>query len=56
MHIKMVSTLAGAALVFGMSSAQAALWNFTLTGSVMYADAFNDYSLSGGSLVTVAGL
>jgi hypothetical protein len=55
MHIKMVSTLAGAALVFGMSSAQAALWDFTLTGAVIYADAPNDYNLSYLSSVTVAG-
>lgn len=60
MHIKMVSTLAGAALVFGMSSAQAALWNFTLTGTVEYADVPNDYNLVdytqlGNSAVTVAG-
>jgi hypothetical protein len=55
MHIKMVSTLAGAALVFGMSSAQAALWDFTLTGVVVYADVPNDYNLGEGSAVTVAG-
>lgn len=60
MNIKMVSTLAGAALVFGMSSAQAALWNFTLTGTVEYADVPNDYNLVdytqlGNSAVTVAG-
>ena len=55
MHTKIASTLAGAALVFGMGSAQAALWDFTLTGAVIYADAPNDYNLSYLSPVTVAG-
>jgi hypothetical protein len=56
MNTKMVSTLAGVALVFGMGSAQAALWDFTLTGAVIYADALNDYNLGEGSLVTVSGV
>lgn len=55
MNTKMVSQLAGAALVFGMGSAQAALWDFTLTGAVVYAYVPNDYNLSESSLVTVVG-
>lgn len=61
MHSKMISTLAGAALCLGMSAAHAAQWNFTLTGTVEYADAGNDYNLVdftqiGNSTVTVTGV
>lgn len=55
MHTKIATTLAGAALVFGMSAAQAAQWNFTLDGLVIFADVPNDFNLVGGSLITVAG-
>ena len=61
MHSKMISTLAGAALCLGMSAAHAAQWNFTLTGTVEYADTPNDYALVdytqlGNSTVTVTGI
>lgn len=56
MHTRIASTLAGAALIFGVGSAHAALWNFTLTGTVVYADVPNDYNLAGNSAVTVAGV
>ena len=53
---KVGSTLTAIVLVLGTSSAQAALWNFTLTGEVIFADDPNDYNLSNLSPVTVAGL
>lgn len=68
---KTAQTVAALALALGMGSAQAALWNFTLTGEVVYADEPNDYNLSGqtvdpmnppygipgsGSPVTVTGI
>jgi hypothetical protein len=61
MHSKMISTLAGAALCLGMSAAHAAQWNFTLTGTVVYADVGNaynlvDYTQLGNSAVTVTGI
>lgn len=52
---KTASTIAAISMALGMGSVQAALWNFTLSGEVIYADAPNDYNLSGGSTVTVAG-
>lgn len=52
---KMASALAAVALSFSMGSAQAALWDFTLTGEVIFADDTNDFNLSGGSPVTVSG-
>lgn len=53
---KMASALAAVALAFGMGSAQAALWNFTLSGEVVYADTPNDYNLASTSPVTVVGI
>lgn len=52
---KSVSTLAAVCMTLGMGSAHAALWNFTLDGTIMYADEPNDYNLSLGSTVTVTG-
>lgn len=53
---KTASTIAAIGLVLGAGSAQAALWNFTLGGEVIYADDPNDYNLSSGSAVTVTGV
>lgn len=53
---KTASTLAAISFALGLGSAQAATWNFTLTGEVILADSPNDYNLSGGSPVTVTGI
>lgn len=52
---KSASAIAAISLALGMGSAQAALWNFTLTGQVITADDPNDYNLAFGSPVTVVG-
>lgn len=52
---KTARTVAAISMALGMGSAQAALWNFTLSGEVVYADDPNDYNLISGSPVTVTG-
>ncbi|MDP3420794.1 MAG: PEP-CTERM sorting domain-containing protein [Thiobacillus sp.] len=53
---KKACSLAVIALAFGAASAQAAQVNFTLTGSVIYADSPNLFDLVGGDTVSVTGL
>lgn len=53
---KKACTLAVIALAFGAGSAQAAQVNFTLTGSVIYADSPNLFLLASGDTVNVTGV
>lgn len=53
---KKACSLAVIALAFGAASVQAAQVNFTLTGSVIYADAGNLFNLLGGDTVSVTGI
>lgn len=52
---KIACPIAAIALSLGVGSAQAAMVNFTLTGSVVYADAGNGFGLNFGDPVTVVG-
>lgn len=53
---KKACSLAVIALAFCAGSAQAAQVNFTLTGSVIYADPGNLFNLVGGNTVSVTGI
>jgi hypothetical protein len=52
---KVTGSLAAITLALSIGSAQAAMVNFTLTGTVVFADAGNLFGLNGGDAVSVVG-
>lgn len=52
---KIASSMAAIVLSIGISSAEAAMVNFTLTGDVIYADSGNLFNLTSGDTVSVVG-